>query len=131
MHILKLNQACINIDFIEHIFESYRKGVDYMSQPLDMENKLTKQLIFLSLFVRSIFKKFNVEADVLVSKKKKIVHIAFKRALIFYYFFHELINFVEHYWNKQKYVFRGYQFTYPRLNQSLKWKNNYIFFEKR
>ena len=42
LHILKLNQACINIDYIKHIFESYRKGVHYALQILDIENKLTE-----------------------------------------------------------------------------------------
>ena len=42
LHILKLNQACINIDFIQHYFESYRKSVDYPSQNLDIGNKLTE-----------------------------------------------------------------------------------------
>ena len=41
-HVLKLNQACININFIKHIFESYGKGVDYTSQNIDIENKLTE-----------------------------------------------------------------------------------------
>ena len=41
-HVLKLNQACININFIKHIFESYGEGVDYTSQNLDIENKLTE-----------------------------------------------------------------------------------------
>ena len=65
----------------------------------------------------SSFKKFNIEAGVFVSKKKKLVHIAFETPLISYYFFHELINFIEHYWSERKYFFRDYQFTYPRLNQ--------------
>ena len=42
LHVLKLNQACININFIKHIFESYRKSVDYPSQNLDIGNKLTE-----------------------------------------------------------------------------------------
>ena len=42
LHILKLNQTCINIDYIKHIFESYRKGVHYALQILDTENKLTE-----------------------------------------------------------------------------------------
>ena len=41
--------------------------------------------IFCRRLSDSIFKKFNTEADVFVSKKKKLVHIAFKRPLISYY----------------------------------------------
>ena len=41
-HVLKLNQTCININFVKHIFESYGEGVDYTSQNLDIENRLTE-----------------------------------------------------------------------------------------
>ena len=39
LHVLKLNQPCINVNFIKHIFEGYRKGVDCAFQNLDIENK--------------------------------------------------------------------------------------------
>ena len=42
LHILILNQACTNIDFMKHIFESYRKSVNFPSQNLDIGNKLTE-----------------------------------------------------------------------------------------
>ena len=87
--------------------------------------------IFYKCLSEPVFKRFNIEADVFVSKKKKLVHIAFERPLISYYFFDELINFIEHYWHEHKYFYTGYYFVYPRLNQSLKWKNDYIFFEPR
>ena len=76
--------------------------------------------IFCRCLSDSIFKKFKIEVDVFVFKKKKLVHIAFKRRSSSYCFFHELTNIIEHYWNERKYFFSGYQFTYPRLSQSLK-----------
>ena len=85
--------------------------------------------IFCCCLSDSVFKKIAIEADVFVSKKKKIVHI--ERPLISYYFFHELINIIQHYWNERRCFFKGYQFTYPRLNQSLKCNYGFIFFEKR
>ena len=85
--------------------------------------------IFCKSLSESIFKRFNIEADVFASKKKKLGHIAFERSLISYYFFDEIINFTEHYWHEHKYFFARYHFVYPRLNQNLKWKNDYIFFE--
>ena len=46
----------------------------------------------------SIFKMLRVEAEVFVSKrKKKIVHVVFDRPLMFYNFFYELIDFIEHF----------------------------------
>ena len=65
--------------------------------------------VFCHCLASSIFKKFKVEAEVLVLKtkqKKKIVHVAFEKALISYYFFDELINFVEQYWEERKYFFK-------------------------
>ena len=62
---------------------------------------------------------------------KKLVHIAFEKPLISYYFFDELINFAEQYREERKYVFKDYCFIYPRLNQGFKWKNDYIFFQKK
>ena len=41
-HILELNQSCISTSFIKHIFEGYRKGIDYSSQNLDIESSSTK-----------------------------------------------------------------------------------------
>ena len=87
--------------------------------------------IFCKCLSESIFKMFDIEADVFVLKEKKIVHIAFERPLISYYFFDELINFIEHYWHEDKHFSAGYHFVDPRLNQSLKWKNDCIFFERR
>ena len=43
----------------------------------------------------SICKKVRIEAEAIVSKKKKSVHIAFENPLISYYFFNELIKFKE------------------------------------
>ena len=40
--ILKLNNDCINIDFVNQIFNGYKKGVDYTSQNFDIENKINK-----------------------------------------------------------------------------------------
>ena len=87
--------------------------------------------VFCLCLASSICKKFRIEAEVFVSKKKKLVHTALEKPLISYYFFDELINFVEQYWEERKFSFKDYYFNYPRLNQSLKWKNDYMFFQKR
>ena len=60
--------------------------------------------VFCHCLSNSIFKKFNLEADVFISKKKNLAHIAFVKLLMsfFFFFFHELIEFVEHYWRERK-----------------------------
>ena len=71
--------------------------------------------------------KFKVEVDVYVSKKKKLVEMSFLKPLISYSFFEELIDFIESYWKKRKVLYPGYYFIFPRLNQSLKWRFDYVF----
>ena len=86
LHVLKLNQACINIDFIKHIFESYRKGVDYMSQNLDIIVERIMN-IFCRCLSDSVFKKFKIEVDVFVFKKKKTSPYCFQKTFDFLLFF--------------------------------------------
>ena len=62
-------------------------------------------------------------------KKKKKVHFAFDRPLLSCNFFHKY--FVEHDWLDRKRFSSDYYFIYPHLNQSLRWKNNYIFLVKK
>ena len=74
--------------------------------------------------------KFKVEVDVYVSKKKKFVHMSFLKPLISNSFFEELIDFIESYWKKRKLFYPGYYFIFPRLNQRLKWRFDYVFIVK-
>ena len=43
-----------------------------------------------------------------------------------YEFFKELIEQIKRHWNKRKKFFPGYLFPFPKLNQSLKWRFDYI-----
>lgn len=53
----------------------------------------------------SIFRKFPIETEVFVSKrKKKIMHIAFEKPLMAYYYFDEIIRFIE-YWLRRNHFF--------------------------
>ena len=48
------------------------------------------------------------------------------------YFFGDIVKFIRSYWQKRKYFFfPGYTFICPRLNQSLKWRFDYITLVKR
>ena len=57
-----------------------------------------------------------MEAEVFVSKKKMIVHIAFDCPLISYGFFDEMISLLSTTGLKGECFFHGYRFIYPRLN---------------
>ena len=47
----------------------------------------------------SIFRKFRIETEVFVSKREnKIMHIAFEKPLMAYYYFDEIVRFIEQYW---------------------------------
>ena len=83
--------------------------------------------IFCRCLSESIFKRFNIEADVFVSKRKKLVHIAFERALISYYFFDELINFIEHYWHERKYFFYRISFCVSKVKSKPKMEKRLYF----
>ena len=48
----------------------------------------------------SLFQKFEIEVDVYVSKKKKLLHLSFLKPLVSYPFFEELIDFLKNYWQK-------------------------------
>ena len=58
------------------------------------------------------------------------MHVTFDTPQMSYNFFHELIDFIEHYWCKRKRFFSDYYFISLCLNQSLKWKKDYIFLVK-
>ena len=48
----------------------------------------------------SLCDQFEIEVDVFISKKKKLVHMSLLKLLISYKFFKAIINFIRDYWNK-------------------------------
>lgn len=52
------------------------------------------------------------------------------KPLLSWYFFEDIIEFVKEYWNKRKCFYPGYFIVYPRLNQSLKWRYDYVIIVK-
>ena len=74
----------------------------------------------------SLREKFKIEVEVFVSNKKKLVHMSLRKPPISYKFLNRIINFVRKYWNMRKRFYPGYFFLYPKLNQSLKWRFDYI-----
>ena len=75
----------------------------------------------------SLSQKFKIEVDVYVSKKKELKHISFLKLLLSYSFFEDLIDYIKNYWQKRKFFYPGYYFIYPKINQSLKWRFDYVF----
>ena len=75
----------------------------------------------------SLSQKFKIEVDVYVSKKKELKHIPFLKLVLSYSFFEELIDYIKNYWQKRKFFYPGYYFIYPKINQSLKWRFDYVF----
>ena len=45
--------------------------------------------------------------------------------------FDKVIDFVSGHWEKRKVFFDDYKMVYPRLISSIKWKFDYVFFEKK
>lgn len=79
---------------------------------------------------QSLSERFDIYVDVYVSKKKKLVHMSLVKPLLSWYFFEDIIKFVKEYWNKRKCFYPGYFIDYPRLNQSLKWRCDYVIIVK-
>ena len=67
-----------------------------------------------------LFEKFDIEVDVFVSKKKKLVHMSLIKPLISYEFFKEKVEQIRRYWSERKKLFPGYRLSYPKTNQNLK-----------
>ena len=74
----------------------------------------------------SLREEFEIEVDVFVPKKKKNIHISLMRPLVSYKFFMAIINFAKNYWCHRQKFYPVFFFVYPKLNQSLKWRFDYI-----
>ena len=65
---------------------------------------------------------FHLDVDIYVSRKKCLVHFAFKKPLSSYSNFDNVIQFVSDEWRERKIFFTNYKMVYPMLISSLKWK---------
>ena len=76
-------------------FMTYERGKYYFTMNLDIKRWMlffdVCQILFSKCFV--LRQKFSYQKK----KKKKIVHVVFDRPLMFYNFFYELIDFIEHF----------------------------------
>ena len=89
----------------------------------------TQENFFCQCFSDSIFRKFSIEVEVFVSKKNKIVYIAFEKALMPYSFFDEIISFIEQYWSRRKLFSRLLSCVSPHESKSEVEKRLHFFIE--
>ena len=87
--------------------------------------------VFCCYLKDGLSKKFSFDADVFVSRKKKHVHTAFNIPISEYESFDRLTYFILDEWEKRKVIFEDQNMIYPRLITSLKWKFDYVFFERK
>ena len=78
---------------------------------------------FCQVLADSLMEEFEIEVDVFVSKKKNIVHMSLMNS---YKFFKKIINFIKSYWCHRQKFYPVCFFVYPKLNQSLQWRFDYI-----
>ena len=67
---------------------------------------------------------------ILSRKRKKNVHMSMVKPLILYELFKDIINFSKKLWSRRRKLYPGYFFVYPMLNQSIKWRSDYIIINR-
>ena len=85
---------------------------------------------FCQVLTDSLKTKFKIEVTVFILKKKKIVHMSLVKPLISYEFFDDIIKLIKKVWNRRQKFYPGYFFVYLKLNQSIKWRFDYIIVNK-
>lgn len=85
--------------------------------------------VFCVFIKEKISEKFGIDVDVFISRKKRLVHFAFKKPLTSHLFFNYLIVFVKSEWEKRQRFLENYEIINPRFVYSLKWRFDYVFFQ--
>ena len=85
--------------------------------------------VFCVFIKEKISEKFGIDVDVLISRKKRLVHFTFKKPLTSHVFFNYLIVFVKNEWEKRQRFLENYEIINPRFVYSLKWRFDYVFFQ--
>ena len=108
----------------EWIFFIFKSGIDHNIETFKIK-------VFCYYLKDALSKKFSLDADVFASRKKKHVYIAFMIPTPEYESFDRLIDFISDEWEKRKIFFEDYKMIYCRLITSLKWKFDFVFFERK
>ena len=75
--------------------------------------------------------KFNVEAIVFVSKKKKHIHLLLDKPLFEYHNYKSILTFIRKYFEERRFFCEPYILNFPRINQSIMWRHDYILAIKK
>ena len=86
---------------------------------------------FCVLLTDAIHNKFNVDAKVFVSQKKKHIHLSLKKPLYECPDHRRIVSFIKKYFEDRVTFCSFYVLNFPRLNQSIKWRHHYIIAVKR
>ena len=72
-----------------------------------------------TLLAEVISNKFNIDAIVFISKKKKHIHLSLKKPLYEYSNHNHIITFIRKYFEERIMFCEHYVLNFPRLNQSI------------
>ena len=86
---------------------------------------------FCVLLADAIRNKFKRDAIVFVSQKKKNIHLSLRKPLYEYSDLRRVVSFIKKYFEDRNMFCRSYALNFPRLNQSIKWRHDYILAVKR
>ena len=65
-----------------------------------------------------VLNRFGIEIDAFISRKRKLVHFAFRQPLLSYTFCNELLHFVRKEWKASDVFFEDNEIFFPRLRIS-------------
>ena len=115
-------------------FRTYEPGVHYNSPYLSIDRlkKKKKEMNnFCICFTDALSKRFNIDAIVFVSKKKKDIRLSLNKPLFEYRNYKSIITFIRNYFEERRFFCEPYILNFPRLNQSIKWRLDYILAIKK
>ena len=114
-------------------FYSYEPNVHYKNPYLSIDRPKKKKRTnhFCLSLTDTLSKRFNIDAIVFVSIKKKHIHLSLTKPLFEYHNHNSIITFIRKYFQERRIFFRPYVLNFPRLNQSIKWHHDYILATKK
>ena len=87
--------------------------------------------IFCICLTDALSKRFTTDAIIFVSKKKKHIHLSLNKPLSEYHNYKSIITFIRKYFEETRFFCEPYILNFPRLNQSIKWRHDYILAIKK
>ena len=81
---------------------------------------------FCTCLTHALCKRFKIDAIVFVSKKKKHIHLSLDKPLFEHRNYKLIITFIRKYFEERRLFCQPYFLNYPKMNQSIKWRHDYI-----